>query len=355
MNNLYKTNFDLAIDDKKLFRYNIIKIENNETIGMCYVTNYKQMFELAINCSYEIDNINAYVDRFYIILKEESLYDDVSFITNIWKQKKPLIDNIGFIVNDKVVYQANKNQSAWYEAFVKKHVISLLTKDSTSSKKQDYQKNYQDDFVGSNNYVNNISKEEYPSIDQRFSSLGEMNRYQSKYDFDNDEFATKYSPEYKQDRYSYQNNKYDNQFLGYSSPWNSYDGNESYNKAFDNSDFSINSNNNLGSSSSLHSEIDSLRRRMFDIDQQINNYETITKELSDIANNDSLDFDYQPRNNTTSYDSMINSPTIGIEDFKLNNTTTIDNTSNIVNDLNTFDFSDSTKSFLINHSDDFND
>ncbi|WVH34711.1 hypothetical protein RUS48_01500 [Mycoplasmoides gallisepticum] len=119
MNNAYKTNFDLVVSENKVFRYDMIKVQANQIIGSCYVNNYQQLFELTINCSYQTDNINAYVDQFYLVLRDESLYDDLKMILAIWKQKAPLIDNIGFMINDKMIYQANNHPCAWYYAYIK--------------------------------------------------------------------------------------------------------------------------------------------------------------------------------------------------------------------------------------------
>lgn len=98
-------------------------------------------------------------------------------------------------------------------------------------------------------------------------------------------------------------------------------------------------------SSGFNDSLASLKQRMDDIDQQIGNYESITRELSDLANSNSFNFDYNNHSNTS---------TLGINDFGLNSSSSISSTSGL-KDLNSYEFNESTKDMLLHHSEDFND
>ncbi|QZX49352.1 hypothetical protein [Mycoplasma sp. E35C] len=340
MNNIYKTNFDLSVTNNKVFRYNILKVDNNKLIGMCYVTNYKQMFELALNCSYQVDNINAYVDEFYIILKDENLYHDIQTIINIWKQKAPLVDNIGFVIDEKIVYQANQNDAGWFVAYVKPKFMSLLKNDEHSQYGFDDQK-------------------EQPSLQQRFDS-----QFNSRYDYqpeslnkdfslNNDRFndinSTRFARELNNQKLNSDFNSFDNKYNSFNSSFDSFNNSYKANKY----DTSFNNPSLNTSASHLNDSIDSLRQRMSEIDRQINDYQSITNEINTINVNNDLGINLNNKS-FDSYDEIMNSATINMEEYGINPTTSINNTE-MIEGLNSYEFDDSTKGLLLHHSDDFND
>lgn len=375
MNNAYKTNFDLVVSENKVFRYDMIKVQANQIIGSCYVNNYQQLFELTINCSYQTDNINAYVDQFYLVLRDESLYDDLKMILAIWKQKAPLIDNIGFMINDKMIYQANNHPCAWYYAYIKNQLMKLIVTRSRWDDKNDdtsYRSQYQNLDQINPTYQPNKLKAEYEAAKKQKERLLQYEK-QDQPALNKEEYrekkvrANQYPSE--KDLRTFNQNQVDDfdlfddrDQLGSikNSSFTHQADLKSYNDYLTNDDF--NSSNNylndfepkfhdsnltvakLGSSG-FNDSLASLKQRMDDIDQQIGNYESITRELSDLANSDSFNFDYNNHSNTS---------TLGINDFGLNSSSSISSTSGL-KDLNSYEFNESTKDMLLHHSEDFND
>ncbi|QMT98735.1 hypothetical protein H3143_01200 [Mycoplasma tullyi] len=407
MNNVYKTNFDLVVSDNKVFRYDVIEVKANQIIGSCYVNNYQQLFELAINCSYQTDNINAYVDQFYLVIKDENLYDDLKMILAIWKQKAPLIDNIGFMLNDNMIYQANNHPCAWYYVYIKNQLMKLIVTRSRWDDENDdisYRSKYQDLEQINPTYEPNKLKAEYEaSKKQRERELEfhkqeefakqakqiEQNRDfdQQQPDLELQEYRRKKqrarSDQYSSDRQNYDKQKYDNlrsfnqnqvddldlfddrDQLGSlkTSAFNDQSDLKSYNSFLNNDDFGS-SNNYLNdfdskfddssmsiaklgsiSATGINDSLASLKQRMDDIDQQIGNYESITRELSDLANSDSFSFDYTDHSTSS---------TLGLNDYGLDSSSSITSTSGL-KDLNSYEFNESTKDMLLHHSEDFND
>ncbi|WP_027121949.1 hypothetical protein [[Mycoplasma] imitans] len=386
MNNAYKTNFDLVVSENKIFHYDNIKVQNNQIIGSCYVTNYQELFELTMNCSYEMDNINAYVDQFYLVLEDENLYDDLKMILAIWKQKAPLIDNIGFMIHDKMIYQANNHPCAWYHAYMKNQLMKLIVTRSRWDDENDltYRSQYKNIDQINPSFEPDKLKQEYQAAKMReeySSQRKEANQFDS-----NRLRSEEKNQRSNQDGFSSIRNKKEE----YASPKKQYDNLRSFNqhqvddfdlfddrdqigeiknnslnyqpnlKSFNNS--LINDNNNFYLSGyeskfndsnmavaklgavGFNDSLASLKQRMDDIDQQIGNYESITRELSDLAS-DSFSFDYA---------NQSSSPTLEISDYSLNSSSAITDTSGF-KDLNSYEFNDSTKDLLLNHSDDFND
>lgn len=279
------------------------------------------------------------------------------------------------MINDKMIYQANNHPCAWYYVYIKNQLMKLIVTRSRWDDVNDntsYRSQYQNLDQINPSYQPNKLKAEYEATKKQKERLLQYEK-QDQPVLNKEEYREK---KVKPNQYPSENNLRtfnqnqvddfnlfdDRDQLGSikNSSFSHQADLKSYSDYLTNDDF--NSSNNylndfeakfhdsnltvakLGSSG-FNDSLASLKQRMDDIDQQIGNYESITRELSDLANSNSFNFDYNNHSNTS---------TLGINDFGLNSSSSISSTSGL-KDLNSYEFNESTKDMLLHHSEDFND